>query len=487
MSQEHAFNHSSHHTGISMNRIQIVLLLLLATTVAQAQSWQQVPTGTGWAFQSCWFDQSNPDRGWITGFYVAGFDLIPFVVRTTDGGTTFSSQNLYNAGTVLATRVVHFTSSNVGYIAGGGVVKTIDGGNTWNVVMDVFGAGGQFYDMTFSSSTHGYAVGEAWVGGGMLQTTTDGGTTWNLTPLGGGAQQLTSIARPTASRMYVGATTSFPGDTTFFLSTDNGVTWGGRSFNSNIYALDFISAHTGYFGGDSGIYRTTDDGATWTQVLTTTTAINRIRIKSGSGFAAGADGSIHRTTDDGLTWTPMASPAQGVTYLTDVHIVTSGLAFAVGGGGTLLHYGAPLEVTRSYPFQQGWNLASLPLNVRDPRKTALYPGAISAAYTFDEAVGYITRDTLNPGPGYWLKFPAAESVTMTGIPRTTDTVSVIGGWNLIGSGSAAAPRDSVIQIPPGNVISPYYGYTTGYFTVDTLQPGIGYWVKVGQNGKLILR
>jgi hypothetical protein len=36
------------------------------------------------------------------------------------------------------------------------------------------------------------------------------------------------------------------------------------------------------------------------------------------------------------------------------------------------------------------------------------------------------------------------------------------------------------------IASKFFGFTTSYNAVDTIKPGVGYWLKVNQNGKLIL-
>jgi hypothetical protein len=61
------------------------------------------------------------------------------------------------------------------------------------------------------------------------------------------------------------------------------------------------------------------------------------------------------------------------------------------------------------------------------------------------------------------------------------------GWNLIGSVSQSLAVTAVQSIPPGLVTSDFFRYDTGGYSVtDSILPGCGYWVKVNQNGSLIL-
>jgi hypothetical protein len=136
---------------------------------------------------------------------------------------------------------------------------------------------------------------------------------------------------------------------------------------------------------------------------------------------------------------------------------------------------------------EGWNLASLPLTVSDSRKTIVFPSATSSAFAFDQTAGYVMRDILRNGEGYWLAFSSAQNVSITGTARLQDSISVHTGWNLIGSISNPVVASSIQQIPPGIVGSSYFGYTAGYSVADTLQPGKGYWVKVSQAGELVIQ
>jgi hypothetical protein len=88
--------------------------------------------------------------------------------------------------------------------------------------------------------------------------------------------------------------------------------------------------------------------------------------------------------------------------------------------------------------------------------------------------------------GYWLKFPKDTLLSLTGVPIGSDTVQVSAGWNMIGSISSPVSTSSIIQEPSSIVISSYYGYSEGYYATDIISPAKGYWVKVKEQGKLIL-
>jgi hypothetical protein len=136
--------------------------------------------------------------------------------------------------------------------------------------------------------------------------------------------------------------------------------------------------------------------------------------------------------------------------------------------------------------QSGWNIVSVPVTVADRQKTAVFPTSVSDAFAYT-AGGYVPEDTLDYGVGYWLKFGTTQSVSVPGEAMQVDTIEVVQGWNIIGSISSPVSVGSIVQIPSGIVASQYFGYSGGGYTSSpTIDPMKGYWVKVSQNGKLVL-
>jgi hypothetical protein len=139
------------------------------------------------------------------------------------------------------------------------------------------------------------------------------------------------------------------------------------------------------------------------------------------------------------------------------------------------------------PVTAAWNLVSVPLQMNDYQRSSLFPAALTQAYTYVPGSGYVGTDTLQIGPGYWLKFPALGVVTMSGFSLDAESVVVRTGWNLIGSISTPVAVDSIQSIPGGIVTSQFIGFSpVGYRAVSLLESGFGYWVKVNEPGKLIL-
>ncbi len=141
-------------------------------------------------------------------------------------------------------------------------------------------------------------------------------------------------------------------------------------------------------------------------------------------------------------------------------------------------------LTSSFAVPRGWNMISVPVEVVDGRKTVIFPSAVSNAFAYEN--GYAIEDTLKNTIGYWLKFQNQETVDITGITITADTFNVKPGWNMIGSVSGSVATSSIGSIPGGLVVSQFFGYSGGYTVTDSVKPGRAYWIKVQQDGQLVL-
>lgn len=135
-------------------------------------------------------------------------------------------------------------------------------------------------------------------------------------------------------------------------------------------------------------------------------------------------------------------------------------------------------------YTNSWNMISIPVIVSDKRRIAIFSTAISDAFSYQGS--YIPQDTLDNGFGYWLKFDSPQSIVFNGTPILLDTIDVNKGWNMIGTISSPVSTSNITSIPPSIITSEFFGYSDNYFSTAILKPGKGYWVKVNQDGALIL-
>jgi len=133
----------------------------------------------------------------------------------------------------------------------------------------------------------------------------------------------------------------------------------------------------------------------------------------------------------------------------------------------------------------GWNIISAPLQATDMSVVALFPGAASNAFQFNN--GYIPVTTLSNGVGYWLKFNYAGDYPIQGLEVSPKQMPVNAAWNIVGPFESDVPVAQISSEPAGIIQSDFFEFDNGYKNVATLRVGKGYWVKVSQAGTLLVQ
>lgn len=261
------------------------------------------------------------------------------VIVSQDNGLTWSG---YLAGSFQNHYGMHFTNANEGWIAstGGSVLKTTDGGNTWQQVQ----TGNFAYFAIRFNGSNGLVGGN----GGYMKKTSDGGITWNAVTSG--------TTQPIYTLAFSNATTVFFGSDNGMVrrSTDAGSSWStiNTGVNYTIRRIFFLDAQNGWLCGHGGIImRTTDGGSTWS-LQSSGTNVNLLSIQFVSasiGFAVGASGTILKTTNGGQNWSPQTSNTSETVMSVDFINSTNGIA--VGNAGLLLH---------TYDGGVTWSAAAFP-------------------------------------------------------------------------------------------------------------------------------
>lgn len=243
---------------------------------------------------------------------------------------------------------VFFVSDDIGYVldcdynmsswASNGLLKTIDGGKTWNY----HGWGSELCPASvfFFNEIEGYYSirGSAMGSEGIIKTT-DGGTNWFMadTTVGTGS----SFAGE--SLFFVDNNTGFAvKDIHFIYKTENrGKSW-FQVYNSFggaiISSIFFTSSSTGYAVGPYSpvILKTTDGGNNWS-IVTTIYPLNSIFFPSKEvGYSVGWNGIIVKTADGGDTWKQQTSGVSSLLKLNSIYCLNDNFCFAVGDNGTIL-------------------------------------------------------------------------------------------------------------------------------------------------------
>jgi len=160
----------------------------------------------------------------------------------------------------------------------GVVVKTTDGGQTWNeTILEQPGVALiRINGLAFVDSETGYAVGRGQSNDAIMFKTTDGGRTWSFSRIAGLKQTPTCIFMADAETGWMGGSTSVdPGDdedesepggpSDLMATTDGGKTWQSQvRLPVTIYDLQFLDKLMGWASGSNGaIYHTTNGGLSW--------------------------------------------------------------------------------------------------------------------------------------------------------------------------------------------------------------------------------
>lgn len=377
--------------------------------------------------------------------------------------------------------------------------------------------------------------------------TTNGGTSWtNISGALPGRYPLDLACDPNNSRVVYAAFGGF-GTGHIFKTTDAGGSWSDISNSlpdvpATALLVDPQNSNVVYAGTDIGVYVSTNGGSSWNSFndglpdailvsdLSMTASNRTIRVsthgngafqrKMPSSFPSVAVQSpnggevIQAGSTHAILWSQALVPSVNISYSTDGgtswDVVANGVSsllpsysWVVPGISTTqarvriasaadttivaqsaadftIHFtGIQLSVT------ERWNIVSLPVTVSDLNVAAIYPTATSDAYIFDGS--YTAVSSVEQRRGFWLKFGSAETIPLYGDTITLDSIDLMADWTLVGSITSPIAVTSIASDPPGILVSDFYGYDgNGYFIADTIRPGIGYWVKSDQPGKLIL-
>lgn len=331
-------------------------------------------------------------------------------------------------------------------------------------------------------------------GTGHVFKSSDGGQNWiNITGnLPDIPHQSITLDPEEPSQLYVGT------DLGVFRTTINDTTW--EDFNDGMplaMVLDLTVSRANH-----ALRASTFGNGVYERWLPRTPQLSLLFPNGGETFVDGQPVTIlwqkkyisaidiEFSTDNGATWTTIVSGAdaspQSYIWTTPAVNTTEGLIRIFDSETqTLIDISdATFSIVVSPEIVNGWNLISVHLSAPDMRKNVLFPTAISDAFAYSN--GYVAKETLQAGIGYWLKFGKAQNIEYLGDTIETDTIIVKRGWNMIGTISTPVAVSNIVQIPNDIISSPLYGFRSGYTIADTLKPKQGYWVKVNQDGVIVL-
>ncbi|PWL29814.1 MAG: oxidoreductase [Roseivirga sp. XM-24bin3] len=310
-----------HYNSSLMKKTFALMLIVLLVSCGSKQDnqkettqqrpipyWQPQESGVTAGFRG--LSAVSDDVAWASGS--AGT-----VIRTIDGGGTWENVSIPGTDT-LQFRDIEAFDANTAIVLSAGlpavIYKTTDGGQNWEQKYFSM-VEGTFYDaMDFWNDKEGIAFGDAIDGRLLILKTSDGGETWNELPFeqrpqaldgqGGFAASGTCLRTVGENQVYIGLGGQ---EASLFYSFDKGETWqktitpmqSGES-TEGIFSIDFKNEMEGLMVG--GDYR----GDSLTKI------------------------NAAYTTDGGKSWFPVMAGMKPNGYRSGVAVYYNNLVLAVG-------------------------------------------------------------------------------------------------------------------------------------------------------------
>jgi photosystem II stability/assembly factor-like uncharacterized protein len=262
--------------------------------------------------------------GKFTDYY-----YMPVIFKTTDGGNNWTQiLNLNSEENFLNYNSIFFIDDKIGWMLGENklVLKTEDGGLNWFTYFLNLTTPNIYYSLyklLFKTADIGYIVG--FKSGGdyytaVLLKTIDGGVTWNeeILPISDGCLENIYFIN---DNYWITGYNSY-NQTILLYSRNAGETWFDAHFTydtSYITSIKFTSDLNGlicgynYSDGSGFLYLTNDGGLTWNSNESMhTTVVNYYSISfTGNNIFMTAsvnetgENIVYKSTDNGLNWTPI--------------------------------------------------------------------------------------------------------------------------------------------------------------------------------------
>ena len=309
-----------------------LFLILTVPFILNAQVWEYKNSGTDFIL----LDLSIPP-GQDQIAYAAGsqytVDSEGIIIKTVDGGETW--ETIYPlSGTVNSFTRIEFVSPLKGFVVGwdNTFMMTEDGGATW---LDIAAGTDIYYysGLNFYDENNGFAMGLNLSNGLDSYITNDGGITWNLGTNTTNMAEFASAYADEDTLFTVGK------DQVISKSEDGGENW--SVINSGIqgfynFEVFFKDQNNGIVSTEDGTLLTThDSGLTWDSFSTGYHNFYGLNYVGDHIYAAGTDEDVYLSSDNGTTWEMIHNGPPTATFYA-IEFFNNGDALICGSQGTML-------------------------------------------------------------------------------------------------------------------------------------------------------
>lgn len=274
---------------------------------------------------------ADENSGWGTNTKIE-------IIRTTDGGKKWYKPNYQlqlNSAYAYSFVDIGFISPSVGWTCGSSTIfKTTDGGQ--NFVNQYFRYNDNLNDIFILDAQKIWTVGYEYNNGykGRVVKTSDGGTTWQAMDLG--INELTKVFFLNGS---TGWTVGRNG--TIYKTTDGGTNWSQQSSGTTntLSSIYFQDANTGWVGGSGSLLKTLDGGNTWVSSFSSYISPVEIKIVNGTGWVIDYQAAYY-TNNNGQSWTT-SNYGGGFQQINAGVVFPSGKMLAAGNGRVMKFFPKP--------------------------------------------------------------------------------------------------------------------------------------------------
>lgn len=282
----------TYYSNDPINPIQTVSLIGTCINTP-INGWEWIYTGYNFILTDIEFPEGQNMIGYTGGQSVT-YNGLGIMLKTTDGGDTW---NPITQPGIAGVERFSFPTLQVGYAAGWSdqILKTTDGGQTWqnlNVVSNVF----YYSSIEFKDANNGIIIAKMSSGPQKTLYTSNGGVTWTE---GTGNQAFEDVTWAGGDTWYA------TGYEKICKSTNNGATWTTvYTQGALLLGADFLTPEFGIAAGDYGQVLTTyNGGQTWEQDIILDILFHKPFIWDyDTAYVVGTPEYIYKTTNAGQNW-----------------------------------------------------------------------------------------------------------------------------------------------------------------------------------------